>query len=46
MDVLGRCGCERLSVYARFLRRGGLDINPFRTNGPARPPVQHRAWRQ
>lgn len=23
---------ERLTVYARYLRRGGLDINPFRTN--------------
>lgn len=32
MDVKGRCMPEALSVYARFTRRGGLDINPFRSN--------------
>ena len=26
------CACESLTVHARFTRRGGLDINPFRTN--------------
>lgn len=34
MDVMGRCVPERLSVYARYTRRGGLDINPFRSSGP------------
>ncbi|HEY4139272.1 MAG TPA: NADPH-dependent 7-cyano-7-deazaguanine reductase QueF, partial [Casimicrobiaceae bacterium] len=29
-DVLSRCRCEQLTVYARFTRRGGIDINPFR----------------
>jgi 7-cyano-7-deazaguanine reductase len=29
-DVLARCACESLSVYARYTRRGGLDINPYR----------------
>lgn len=29
-DVQARCAPEGLSVYARFLRRGGIDINPWR----------------
>lgn len=29
-DLLKQCGCESLSVYARYTRRGGLDINPYR----------------
>lgn len=44
-DVKARCGCERLTVYGRFLRRGGIDINPFRsTHLPAAPAL--RLWRQ
>ncbi|MGC1550764.1 MAG: NADPH-dependent 7-cyano-7-deazaguanine reductase QueF [Rhodanobacter sp.] len=35
VDVLRRCKPERLSVYARYTRRGGLDINPFRSSEPA-----------
>ena len=31
-DVLNYCGCNKLSVYARYTRRGGIDINPFRSN--------------
>ena len=31
MDVMARCAPQRLSVYARYTRRGGLDINPFRS---------------
>lgn len=30
-DLLARCAPLKLAVYARFTRRGGLDINPFRT---------------
>jgi 7-cyano-7-deazaguanine reductase len=30
-DVMQRCRPERLSVYARYTRRGGLDINPYRS---------------
>ena len=30
-DVLARCAPQRLSVYARYTRRGGLDINPWRS---------------
>ena len=31
-DLLDYCRCERLTVWARFQRRGGIDINPFRSN--------------
>lgn len=32
MDIIKNCKPKILSVYARYTRRGGLDINPFRTN--------------
>jgi len=32
MDILRQCQPQKLSVYARYTRRGGLDINPWRTN--------------
>lgn len=32
MDIQRFCQPESLSVYARYTRRGGLDINPWRTN--------------
>lgn len=32
MDLLKECRPKNLSVYARYTRRGGLDINPFRSN--------------
>jgi 7-cyano-7-deazaguanine reductase len=31
-DIQRFCAPESLSVYARYTRRGGLDINPWRTN--------------
>ncbi|EPU0547761.1 NADPH-dependent 7-cyano-7-deazaguanine reductase QueF, partial [Escherichia coli] len=31
-DLLRFCQPEKLSVYARYTRRGGLDINPWRSN--------------
>ena len=31
-DLMAQCRPERLTVYARYTRRGGLDINPFRSN--------------
>lgn len=31
-DILSHCKPEKLTVYARYTRRGGLDINPFRSN--------------
>jgi 7-cyano-7-deazaguanine reductase len=32
MDITTMCHAKKLTVYARFTRRGGLDINPFRSN--------------
>jgi len=32
MDVLRQCQPTKLAVYARYTRRGGLDINPWRAN--------------
>ncbi|MBO1254119.1 NADPH-dependent 7-cyano-7-deazaguanine reductase QueF [Alteromonas sp. 5E99-2] len=31
-DILNKCNPTKLTVYARYTRRGGLDINPFRSN--------------
>ncbi len=31
-DILTHCSPTKLTVYARYTRRGGLDINPFRSN--------------
>jgi 7-cyano-7-deazaguanine reductase len=31
-DLQQRCQPDQLTVYARYTRRGGLDINPLRTN--------------
>lgn len=31
-DILRHCRPDKLSVLARYTRRGGLDINPFRSN--------------
>ena len=45
-DILARCKPHKLSVYARYTRRGGLDINPFRTSSPQALPVNVRTARQ
>lgn len=46
-DVLQACAPQRLTVYARYTRRGGLDINPWRSNDPAAvPPANVRTARQ
>ncbi len=46
MDIWTRCKPSRLSVYARYTRRGGLDINPYRTSHPAALPANIRTARQ
>ncbi|WP_243050516.1 NADPH-dependent 7-cyano-7-deazaguanine reductase QueF [Dyella sp. RRB7] len=38
VDVMQRCRPEQLSVYARYTRRGGLDINPYRSTTMETPP--------
>jgi 7-cyano-7-deazaguanine reductase len=46
MDVWRRCKPSRLAVYARYTRRGGLDINPLRTSHPLALPANVRTARQ
>ena len=46
MDVWRRCKPSRLAVYARYTRRGGLDINPLRTSHPMALPANIRTARQ
>ena len=46
MDIWTRCKPIKLSVYARYTRRGGLDINPFRTSYPQAIPNNIRTARQ
>ncbi|QKJ88469.1 NADPH-dependent 7-cyano-7-deazaguanine reductase [Paramixta manurensis] len=36
-DLMHYCQPEYLAVYARYTRRGGLDINPWRANGDFTP---------
>lgn len=45
MDLLKQCDPEKLTVYGRYTRRGGLDINPFRSNFSL-PPSNIRNPRQ
>jgi len=45
-DIKRHCKPEKLSVYARYTRRGGLDINPFRTDHNAPWPKNTRHARQ
>ncbi|MFZ9551592.1 MAG: NADPH-dependent 7-cyano-7-deazaguanine reductase QueF [Hylemonella sp.] len=46
LDIWTRCKPTKLSVYARYTRRGGLDINPFRTSHPQPLPANRRTARQ
>ena len=46
MDIWTRCKPAKLAVYARYTRRGGLDINPFRTSYPQALPPAVRTARQ
>ncbi len=46
IDIMKYCAPERLTVYARYTRRGGLDINPYRTNMGKVPSENNRLARQ
>ncbi|BBE08929.1 7-cyano-7-deazaguanine reductase [Mycoavidus cysteinexigens] len=46
MDLMQMCRPTQLAVYARYTRRGGLDINPFRTNFNQPLPDNMRTARQ
>ena len=46
VDIWTRCKPVKLAVYARYTRRGGLDINPMRTSHPMALPPNIRTARQ
>lgn len=46
VDVMARCRPEALSVEARYTRRGGLDINPWRATAGWPAPAPGRDARQ
>ncbi|MZI93525.1 NADPH-dependent 7-cyano-7-deazaguanine reductase QueF [Vibrio sp. CAIM 722] len=45
-DIMRFCQPSKLTVYARYTRRGGLDINPFRSTETATPANTQRLARQ
>ncbi len=44
VDILNSCSPKILTVHGSYTRRGGLDINPIRTNVPVEP-LQKRTFR-
>lgn len=46
IDLMRQCAPTRLGVYARYTRRGGLDINPFRATPGLPLPGNPRTARQ
>ncbi|WP_342594039.1 NADPH-dependent 7-cyano-7-deazaguanine reductase QueF [Salinicola lusitanus] len=46
VDLMARCRPERLLVMARYVRRGGLDINPWRATPGWTPELPPRLLRQ
>jgi 7-cyano-7-deazaguanine reductase len=46
VDIVRECRPVKLALYARYTRRGGLDINPFRTNFNLPMPDNARTARQ
>jgi 7-cyano-7-deazaguanine reductase len=45
-DITERCAPDKLEVYARYTRRGGLDINPYRSSVAGSVPSAVRLLRQ
>lgn len=45
LDINQHCTPEQLTVYARYQRRGGIDINPYRSNAGDNAR-NLRLWRQ
>ena len=46
VDIASQCRPDALSVYARYTRRGGLDINPWRASKGYPAPSPTRCARQ
>lgn len=45
-DIMARCRPRELAVWARYTRRGGLDINPFRASHAGMRPDETMEVRQ
>ena len=45
-DIMARCRPNELAVWARYTRRGGLDINPFRASHAGLRPDEAMEVRQ
>ncbi len=45
VDIMNRCTPDRLNIQGRFNRRGGVDINPYRSHD-SDMAAEVRAWRQ
>jgi 7-cyano-7-deazaguanine reductase len=45
-DIWTRCKPQSLTVYARYVRRGGLDINPLRSSDVSKRAINFRTIRQ
>jgi 7-cyano-7-deazaguanine reductase len=46
VDIMRQCQPQALSVFARYTRRGGLDINPWRATAGMTNPELARSARQ
>lgn len=47
VDIMNYCKPDKLTVYGRYTRRGGLDINPYRSTEKMRPQsLNYRLLRQ
>ncbi|MDG3088881.1 NADPH-dependent 7-cyano-7-deazaguanine reductase QueF [Vibrio hannami] len=46
VDITRYCNPSELSVLARYTRRGGLDINPYRSSSADKPKHNYRLARQ
>lgn len=46
LDIMQRCAPQKLSIYARYTRRGGKDINPYRSTESDKVPENFRLCRQ
>jgi 7-cyano-7-deazaguanine reductase len=46
VDIMRKCTPQELTVYGRYNRRGGMDINPFRTTDKNLQVNNNRLFRQ
>ena len=46
MNIYTACQPDYLEVYARYTRRGGIDINPYRCSEKTPIPNNYRVYRQ